>query len=220
MRTFRRFAATVALPLLVCFLTSSLPLAAFAVQTESLSVQDVPTNLGLAHAMAAQVAGATLDELGSGLPGRFYAAPHTEHSGNGIFLLALEQAARDRGYTVSDAQDEFRLEFQIMELRIAYTSVDRVAFWTGKEVERRASCVLAGRLVRSRDDAVLATTQKEVVMGDRFDYELTELLASSNYSFTSPELKERDWSKSTEPYVVTGMIVGLIYLFFSNQSGD
>ncbi len=220
MRTFRRFAATVALPLLVCFLSTSLPLAAFALEADPLRVEDVPTNLGLAHAMAAEVAGASLDELAEGLAGRFHAAAQSEHTGNGILLVALEQAARDRGLSVSDAQDQVRLEFQIMEMRIAYTSVDRVAFWTGKEVERRGSCVLTSRLVRSRDDEVLATTQQEVVMADRFDYDLLELLASDNYSFTSPELVERDWSKSTEPYVVTGMMVGLIYLFFSNQSGD
>ncbi len=40
------------------------------------------------------------------------------------------------------------------------------------------------------------------------------------FTFTKPEKKATNWSKIVEPVVVSGIIVGLIYLFFSNQSSD
>ena len=40
------------------------------------------------------------------------------------------------------------------------------------------------------------------------------------YSFTKPERETKKWGRIVEPVVVSGIIVGLIYLFFSNQSGD
>lgn len=222
MRTLRRRAAGICGPLLACFLFASLPLPVLAVEAAPLHVEEVPTNLGLAHSMANQVARSTLAELAARIDGRFQAVPQSEHSGNGILGMALDQAARERGYTVLDASTPAaqRLEFRILELRIAYTGVDRSAFMTGKEIERHGACVLACRLVATDSGETLATSQQEVMLADRFDYDLLELVASTTYPFTAPELKERDWSKSTEPFVVTGMIAGLIYLFFSNQSSN
>ena len=89
-------------------------------------------------------------------------------------------------------------------LRIVFIDADRLV------AEITASC----------DDRMAETTQQEMMLGDSFPYDMHYLLSSQNYPFTSPELKERDWSKSVEPFVVTAMISGLIYLFFSNQSSD
>ena len=52
------------------------------------------------------------------------------------------------------------------------------------------------------------------------DHELLGLVNSPGYPFTNPQLEEKDWSKSVEPFVVTAMISGLVYLFFSNQSSE
>jgi hypothetical protein len=98
--------------------------------------------------------------------------------------------------------------------------VDRSALWTRKEIERHGACVLASRVVDAGSGRERSTTQQEVLVADRVPYDLRELVGSPSYPFTAPELEERDWSKQAEPFVVTGMIAGLIYLFFSNQSGD
>jgi len=200
----------------------ALALPAGADEPAPLTVEAVPTNLGLAHALAAEVAAATLVELGPAVGDCLFIAPRAEHSGNGILELALAEAARRQGIRVAAGPSDCgrHLEFRVLELRIAYTGVDRSALWTRKEIERHGTCVLATRLLDAATGGELAATQREVLMADRFPYALRELVASPSYPFTSPELHERDWSKSAEPFVVTGMIAGLIYLFFSNQSGE
>ena len=209
----------------VCLLVWGLGAAALpagAAEPAPLTVEAVPTNLGLVHAMAAEVAAATLAELGAATGDCVFIAPRSEHSGNGILELALAEAARQRGLKAAAGPADCgqHLEFHVLELRIAYTGVDRSALWTRKEIERHGICVLATRLLDAATGTELAVTQREVLMADRFPYDLRELVASPSYPFTTPELSERDWSKSAEPFVVTGMIAGLIYLFFSNQSGN
>jgi hypothetical protein len=218
--TMQRFA-----PWGACLLVwglSAVGMPAAAAEPAPLTVESVPTNLGLAHAMATEVATATLAELGAVLGDCVFVAPRAEHAANGILELALAEAARRQGLQAAAGPGDCsrHLEFRVLELRIAYTGVDRSALWTRKEIERHGSCVLATRLLDAASGAELAVTQKEVLMADRFPYALRELVASPTYPFTTPELSERDWSKSAEPFVVTGMIAGLIYLFFSNQSGD
>ncbi len=219
MRLFRRYAMLPSATALVCFLALSLPLPALGLEMAPLTVEDARTNLGVAHAMAGKVAGEILAALPDGFDGDFRVEPAAEHAGNGLLSLAFEEAARQQGLRVGTSGST-HLEFQILELRIAYTGVDRSAFWTSKEIERHGACVVAASVVDSDSGELLATTQQEAVMADRFDYDLRELVASSSYPFTEPTLSEKDWSKSTEPVVVTGMLAGLIYLFFSNQSSD
>lgn len=222
MRAFRRLAAPLAAPLVALVLLAGLAPASLAVDPAPLRVEGALTNLGLVHAMAADVAAAVLTDFAGQIGERFQAQAESEHSGNGILALALEQAARERGLAVVEPALDVpvRLDYRILELRVAYTGVDRSAFWTSRDVERHGGCVLAARLVDTASGATLATTQREVVMADRFDYALLDLVRSESYGFTQPELSERDWSKSAEPFVVTGMIAGLIYLFFSNQSSE
>ncbi len=66
----------------------------------------------------------------------------------------------------------------------------------------------------------MTTIQQEVLVTDSFPSNMLELIKSSTYPFTSPEFTPQDWSKAVEPFVVTGLITGLVYLFFSNQSSD
>lgn len=195
---------------------------AFAVEQTPLQVDSVPTNLGLAHSMAAAVAAASLAELGPLAGDCLRIAPGSEHAGNSLMELALAEAARRQGIAPALGAGDCprQLEFRILDLRIAYTGVDRSALWTRKEIERHGACIVACRLLDSAAGSELATTQREVMLADRFPYDLRELVASPSYPFTAPELKERDWSKSAEPFVVTGMIAGLVYLFFSNQSSE
>ncbi len=220
MRLFRRHTQLLSTAMLISFLSAALPLPALCVETAPLTVEDAVTNLGVAHAMAEEIAGSVLDDLPDRFAGEFRVLPKTEHAGNPILDLAFEEAARRQGLRVGVEDSGVYLEYRVLELRIAYTGVDRSAFLASKEIERHGACVVAAGLVDSASGELLATTQQEVLMADRFDYDLQELLASSSYPFTAPTLKEKDWSKSTEPIVVTGMLAGLVYLFFSNQSSD
>lgn len=221
MRATRRVASRTLVALLaLALLAVSRPL--LAAEPAPLQVDAVPTNLGLAHSMAAEVAAASLAELGPLAGDCLRIAPGSEHAGNSLMELALTEAARRQGIApaVGLADCPRQLEFRILDLRIAYTGIDRSALWTRKEIERHGTCIVACRLLDIAAGSELATTQREVMLADRFPYDLRELVASPSYPFTAPELKERDWSKSAEPFVVTGMIAGLVYLFFSNQSSE
>jgi hypothetical protein len=223
MKRFRRLARLLAAPLLAWFALGSLPGDLLAAEEHPLSIQGIPTNLGLAHEMCRGVAEKTLDTLAASLSGScLHSQAAGEHSGNGLVQLALDEAARRRGLRVSaDGADcAVRLEFHILDLRIAYTGVDRSAVFVKKEIERSGTCVLATRLVDAASGTELATAQEEVLATDRVPYDLRDLVRSESYPFTQPELKEKDWSKSVEPFVVTALISSLVYLFFSNQSSD
>jgi hypothetical protein len=188
-----------------------------------LRAEGVRTNLGVAHELLDQVARQSLDAMAAAFGAAcLHAQPGTQHSANPLVEIAFAQAGREAGLRVAAEPEACaqRLEFRLLELRIAYTGIDRSALGFKKEIERYGSCVLASRVLDAESGEELASTQQEVVLADRFPYDLESLLRSDSYAFTAPELKERDWSKAAEPIVVTALISGLIFLFFSNQSGE
>ena len=56
--------------------------------------------------------------------------------------------------------------------------------------------------------------------GDTIDYSMLKLVEDPQYDFTRPSRSEFKMSRLFEPLVVGGIVVGLVYLFFSNQSND
>jgi hypothetical protein len=55
---------------------------------------------------------------------------------------------------------------------------------------------------------------------DVISYSLLEKVEDPEYSFTRPERKEIRLSRLIEPLVVGGVVIGLVFLFFSNQSNE
>ncbi len=114
----------------------------------------------------------------------------------------------------------YRLSFQIIRMSLTYQKISR-RYWLGaKEVERSAEIDVFAQLVdtKSGDIVWVGDTQKEYE--DVIGYSLLEKVEDPEYGFTRPERKELRWSRLIEPVVVGGVVVGLVYLFFSNQSND
>ncbi|MCP4549041.1 MAG: hypothetical protein GY835_21505 [bacterium] len=228
MTIFRQMAPAIVAPMLLSFLFMIFPLQAFADEAEAVPqdvfhIQDIPTNLGIAYGMAADVAEKTLESLSETIGGnRIAFRPVREHSGNSLIVTALTEAARRHSLelAINSSQSDYIIDFSILELRIAYTGTDRGALFLKKEIERAGSCVLACSLVDSDSMIEMTTLQQEVLVTDHFPSDMLEVVKSSTYPFTSPEYTSKDWSKAVEPFVVTGLVTGLIYLFFSNQSSD
>ncbi len=223
MKAFRRLVPVLAGPLLAVFLLGMAPRALLAEEEHPLTVAGVPTNLGLAHELTSRVAQLLLPELSDHMDGAcLHSRAGAEHSGNTLMDLALAEAGRQSGLRVAAEEGLCGsvLEFSILELRIAYTGIDRSAIGMKKEIERHAACVVAGRVLDAETGEELASTQQEILLSDRFPYELEGLVTSDRYPFTAPTLSERNWSKSVEPFVVTALVSGLVYLFFSNQSSE
>lgn len=207
---------------LVLFLSLILPVAPAAEEEPPLQIEGVPTNLGLADRMARQVADAAVADLDPWLEGEVALKAGRESSGNPLVLLALKDSLRRSGRSPlgAEAVAHSILEYRILDLRIAYTGVDRRALGLKQEVERAGALVLALSALDGTTGEELASVQKEVLLADHFPKHLLDLVASSAYPFTNPELKERDWAKVVEPWVVGGLVLSLAWLFYSNQSSE
>ena len=224
MKVFRRHMGFLSAPVLLVFLLTLLPLPALGEEPSAMSVEGYPTNLGLAHQMAMEVSAQVLADLQGFLPGQRVALREgLEAAGNPVMRISMAEVLRQAGYQPVDpgAEAAAILEYKILDLRIIYTGVDRRALGLRAEVERLGNCVVAARVVDPETGVDLGVTQREVLVSDHFPKDKLELINSRTYAFTSPELEERDWSKTLEPWVVGGLVVSLAWLFYSNQdSGD
>jgi hypothetical protein len=72
-------------------------------------------------------------------------------------------------------------------------------------------------LVDPTDQSVVWIGEAERSHKDKFSYGDLEEIEAGSFMFTKPEQKSTSWGKVVEPVVVSGIIIGLIYLFFSNQ---
>jgi hypothetical protein len=222
MTLFRKHRTPIAAPLLALFLWTFLPTALMAEDGDSLEIEGFPTNLGLADMMSRQVADEAVTALEGWLGDTVGVVAGKESSGNPLVLLALKESLRKAGHRPMGAEDgaDKLLEFRILDMRISYTGVDRRALGLKKEVERAGACVLALSVIDAESGEELSSTQQEVLLADHFPKHLLELVASKSYTFTNPELNEKEWSKSVEPWVVGGLVASLAWLFYSNQSSE
>ncbi len=222
MTLFRRFRASISTPLLALFVLAFLPSSLLAEDEHAMEIKGVPTNLGLASEMTRLVADASVAELDAWLSESVAVRAGKESVGNPLVLLALKDTLRRSGRRPmgeNDSADRI-LEFRILDLRISYTGIDRRALGLKKEVERAGAFVLAVSVLDGNSGEELGSIQKEVLLADHFPKSLLELVASKAYTFTNPELNEREWSKSVEPWVVGGLVASLAWLFYSNQSSQ
>jgi len=112
------------------------------------------------------------------------------------------------------------IEFQITDFDLRYTKIYRKYLIAGKKVKRSADVRVTARLVDPRDGLVVWMGEAVRSHDDVFPYGEIDEVEVGLYSFTKPSRETRKWGRVVEPIVVSGIIVGLIYLFFSNQSGD
>ncbi len=113
-----------------------------------------------------------------------------------------------------------RLEYQALSFGLSYPKIYRPYLIGGKRVKRKAEVRVLAKLIDPADGSVLWIGETSRSHEDRFSYgELAEVEAGS-FAFTKPPRSSAKWGKIIEPVVVTGIIVGLIYLFFSNQDNS
>ena len=101
--------------------------------------------------------------------------------------------------------------------RLSYINVYRSYLIGGKKVRREANVRMSAKLLTSSGDvAWFGEVSSE--KSDQFSHGDLSRIQEGTYAFVKPEMPGSGWSKVVEPVFVSAIIVGLVYLFFSNQS--
>ncbi|MFA6108330.1 MAG: hypothetical protein WDA75_06130 [Candidatus Latescibacterota bacterium] len=180
--------------------------------------EEPPTNLDLVVAAverAADDALAKAPELAPRSAGAVVVAPQAPHAANWVLDHVLSERLLARGFAVtldstSTTRGSARLAYRILDLGVSGRSG-----LGGSTVERRARASLAFSL--SRGDSLQWQQESGAVLRDRVPRNRLELLGNAAYPFTKAELEERSFGRFVEPFIVSTVLGGLIYLFFANR---
>lgn len=127
----------------------------------------------------------------------------------GVAGNAASKARTDSGFV---------LEYQATDFNLAYPKIYRSYLIGGRRVQRSADVRLIAKVVDPADDSVVWMGEAGRSSRDQFSYGELPTVEAGVFAFTKPPRKTTNWGKIAEPVVVSGIIVGLIYLFFSNQT--
>ena len=163
---------------------------------------------------------ARLDSAAVGSPVALHAVG--THEGGFLVESTLSSVLTAAGHAVRTRADSTAggpvLEFEVMDLGVAYTRVWRNAWLGDKKVERQARARVFARLVDDTAARILWAEQAEAKVVDEVAYGvLPTLEEKGGATYLQATLPTRSWNKIVEPLVVTGIVAGLILLFFSNQ---
>ena len=199
------------LPLLISFPLPSSP-----------ATTPIPTNMDLIVATIEEATDRALtnlddrDMLADG-GGTVLVVSQSKHDANWLVEHVLIDRLLQRGLEVlSDSSSAVagnaRLAFRVLELGIRATSGLR-----GSTATRESHATLALQLSARGEDTVTWQDETTVFRKDSVPKDQLDLLQDSSYDFAKTELEEETWSKFAEPVIVSTVLGGLIYLFFSNR---
>jgi hypothetical protein len=139
------------------------------------------------------------------------------HDANWLVDHVLTSRLLDRGFSISAdstaaERESMRLSFRILDLGITGQSGLR-----GSHIDRQSRVTLALRLSRESDSSVYWQDEITRQHADRIPKKQLEILQHSTYTFAQTNLEEQSWSKFVEPVIISTVLGGLIYLFFSNR---
>ena len=141
----------------------------------------------------------------------------SKHDANWMVEHLLANRLLMRGFSVTldstAAQPgSMRLSYRVLDLGVSAYSGLR-----GSEVSRQGRVTLALRLSDERDDVVHWQDEITRTQRDRIPKKQLDILQHDQFKFAQTELEEQTWSKFVEPVIVSTVLGGLIYLFFSNR---
>ena len=184
------------------------------------SAVQYPSNTDLLVEMIEVAIGEALDEMT--VPDEvespvIFIAKEGKHDANWLVEHVLAERLLNRGFAValdSTVYDEsrFRLSFRILDMGIIARSGLR-----GKYAERQSRITLILKLNDELSHTVLWQDEITRVSSDRVPKKNLDLLQHSDHKFAKTELEEQSWNKFVEPMVVSTVLGGLMYLFFSNR---
>jgi len=141
----------------------------------------------------------------------------SKHDANWMVEHLLANRLLTRGFSVTlDSTTvqptSMRLSYRVLDLGISAHSGLR-----GSKVSRQGRVTLALRLSDEGDDVVHWQDEITRTQRDRIPKNQLAILQHDQFKFAKTELEEQTWSKFVEPVIVSTVLGGLIYLFFSNR---
>jgi hypothetical protein len=110
------------------------------------------------------------------------------------------------------------LEYRILDLSLAYTGARRWMAVGAKSVDRDAAASLHARLLDGTTHEILWVGSGDARASDRIPGDLLREVGASSYPCDPPRLNSRGLGRFVEPVVVTAIVTGLVYLFYTNQN--
>ena len=115
---------------------------------------------------------------------------------------------------------DYELSYQLIRFNLNYPDIHR-SYWVGsKRVDRHAEIGVFSQLIDLSTGDIVWVGETQKKYEDVISYSLLERVEDPQYDFTRPPRKELRWNKLVEPVIVTGIVTGLVYLFFSNQTSN
>lgn len=195
-------------------------LAALTVCATASAAVPFPTNMDLLVETVASAVDESLARIE--MPDDAAAAPllvvaQSKHDANWMVEHLLANRLLTRGFSVTlDSTGvqptSMRLSYRVLDLGISAHSGLR-----GSAVSRQGRVTLALRLSDERDDVVHWQDEITRMQHDRIPKNQLDILQHDQFKFATTELEEQTWNKFVEPVIVSTVLGGLIYLFFSNR---
>jgi len=182
-----------------------------------------PTNLDLMTHLGTRVVEDITGKIDSDVRGvrvQLYHGGNTEEYKllEDIFTQLLEERGVETVHgAMSDDDSLYTIDYNIPVFRLSYTKVYRSHLIGGKKIKREANLKVKARLMSDGGD-VLWIGESSAQQSDQFPHGDLARVQEGSYKFVTPEMPGSGWGKVVEPVLVSAIIVGMVYLFFSNQS--
>jgi pyruvate/2-oxoglutarate dehydrogenase complex dihydrolipoamide acyltransferase (E2) component len=127
----------------------------------------------------------------------------------------------DAGAPAQSADDlphpEYVLRYRVLHFAISYPKNYRTSPLGSRKVQRRVSVSLVASLLRGARENVVWVGDGSSERLDTVPAGKLSLLEGTDFPFTQPVLETRGLGRLVEPALVSGIVLGLVYLFYTNQ---
>ena len=194
------------------------------------SSSGIRTNFEIIEALSSETAQEIVARIGTLRPDVTVYLNKTKSAGSVDFIMenAFVQRMRDAGIRLaietpnSDASTipagRYRLSYQIVRLSLSYPKISRKWWFASREVSRAAQADIFAQFIDLATGNVMWAKESHAKYNDTIDFSRLKSVEDAQYDFTRPPHSEFKMTRLFEPLVVGGIVVGLVYLFFSNQS--
>lgn len=126
-----------------------------------------------------------------------------------------EPPAEGRG--IPEYEPDYVLRYRTVLCELSYPEKFKTSPFGSSKVQRRASVSLVAQVLEGEREDVVWVGKGSVERVNVVPAGKLSMLAGTNFPFNPPALESRSMSSYVEPVLVTGIVAGLIYLFYANQ---